>query len=336
MLKKIYVSEKRVSVEYAYRMLQRGKLSFPEAPTLAKGRMVERLSETIELMLLGVAVPAVYVSELQDGSWLVLEATDRLLSLFRFLSGKGNLGYMDMYSEYSGMPIGKLEEKAPHVTSMIYDYKLQFQVIDYMTPRYLHLQVGSHVERWNFSREQGVRNFLYQKFDAVLQVKMLAEQLDKRLFFFSSSTLNRQYAILRIYMYRMVFQHMIRPERGDQAGLQYLLDQTIKLLNTSEGGRPGYIKTEEFRQATEMIVSLSEETEAAAKLMKNKGKEQQIRRLSYLYNLIFLVMDGQISEVRFRVLFSGQRLWERVERDDVNYDNISYHYDMILRDRGNP
>lgn len=39
------------------------------------------------------------------------------------------------------MSIGKLEEKAPHVTSVIYDYKLQFQVIDYMTPRYLHLQV---------------------------------------------------------------------------------------------------------------------------------------------------------------------------------------------------
>lgn len=60
--------------------------------TLAKRRMVERFSETIELMLLGIAILAVYVSELQDGSWLVLEATDRLLSLFRFFKRKGEFG----------------------------------------------------------------------------------------------------------------------------------------------------------------------------------------------------------------------------------------------------
>lgn len=338
MLKKIYVSEKRVSVEYAYRMWKSGTLLFPETPALARSRIQERLSETVELMLLGVAVPAIYVSELQDGSWLVLEATDRLWALFRFLSGKGKLGYMDMYPEYTGLSIRELEDAAPYATSMIYDYKLQFQVIDYMTPRYLHLQIGSHVERWSFSREQGVRNALYRNSDTVLQLEVLAKQLDKKTFFFSSATLNRQYAILRIYMYRLMFQHMIETDGSSQAGLQYLLDRTMEFADIHKEGFHRLAADREFEQATEMILRLPSTRDnkpIAEKLLANRGKEQQIRQLSYLYNLIWLVMDGQISDLRFEMLLSSQNLWESIEKDDVNYNNIRYHYDMIIRDRGN-
>ncbi len=332
MVKKIYVSEKRVSVEYAYRMLINGKLLFPGAPALARGRLQERLSETVELMLLGVAVPAIYVSELQDGSWLVLEAADRLWSLFRFLSGKGNLGYMDMYPEFTKMSLEELEGEAPNVTSAIFDYKLQFQVIDYMTPRYLQLQVGSHVERWSFSREQGVRNSLYQNDGVVSRLIMLAEQLDQKAYFFSSQALNRQYAILRICMYRFVFLDRIGPVQKGQAGLQVLLDQSMELLSIHE---TGLIAAREFNDVTETILNLKYDEIIAAKLMTGRGKEPQIRRLSYLYNLVWLAVDGQISWMRFETLLSSQRLWERIEKDDVNYDNIRYHYDMILRGRGN-
>lgn len=332
MMKKIYVSEKRVSVEYAYRMLQKGKLSFPETPLRSKRRIQERLSEIMELILLGAAVPAIYVSELQDGSWLVLETTDRLWALFQFLNGKRNMGYMDMYPEYTEMSLAEMEKKVPHVTSMIYDYKLQIQVIDYMTPRYLHLQIGSNVERWNFSREQGVRKALYSNYDAVSQITMLEKQLDKRTFFFSSSTLNRQYTILRIYMYRLVFLNRIRTSGEDRAGVQLLLDQTMELLDAHEREA---MAVEEFESATNAILSLGRDKEIAERFQINRGKEQQIRRISYLYNLIWLVDDGQISMIRFHALLSSQRLWERIEKDDVNYENIRHHYDMILRDRGN-
>lgn len=332
MMKKIYVSEKRVSVEYAYRMLKNGKLLFPATPALTRGRLRERLSETVELMLLGVAVPAIYVSELQDGSWLVLEATDRLWSLFWFLSGKGNLGYMDMYPEFAKMSLEELEGEAPNATSAIFDYKLQFQVIDYLTPRYLQLQVGSHVERWSFSREQGVRNSLYLNDEVVSRLTRLAKQLDKKTYFFSSLDLNRQYAILRIYMYRLVFLNMIGPVWEKQSGLQFLLDQSMELLSNRE---KELIADGEFEQVTEIILSLRKDRTIADRLAMGRGKEPQIRRLSYLYNLAWLAMDGQISSMRFETLISSQGLWERIEKDDVNYDNIRYHYDMILRGRGN-
>lgn len=334
MIKKIYVNEKRVSVEYAYQMFKKGKLSFPETPLLTKKRMQERLSETVELILLGVAVPVIYVAELQDGSWLVLEATDRLRMLFRFLDGDGNLGYMDMYPEHTGMSLGQMEMEAPDITSMIYGYNLQFQIIDYMTPRYLQLQVGSYLERWNFSREQGARNALYRDYDAVLLLELLAKQLDKTTFFFSSSKLNRHYMILRIYMYRLVFQEISIPDKGSQAGIQLLLDSTMELLDFRIKERTEGFVAKEFKQVTEAVVKLEKNEGIVKKMMANRGKEPQVRRLAYLFNLTWLAMDGKISWLRYDELLSSENLWERIEKDDVNYDNIRQHYDMILKDRG--
>lgn len=335
MMKKIYVSEKRVSVGYAYQMLQKGKISFPETPMLTKNRMQGRLTETVELILLGVAVPAVYVSELQDGSWLVLEVTDRLRALFQFLGGKGNLGYMELFPECTGMSLEHLEEKNPRITSMIYDYKLQFQVIDYMTPRYLQLQAGSHVERWNFSREQGVRKVLYKNDGAMPLVELLAKQLYKKTFFFSTSTLNRQYAILRIFMYRFVFQNRNASEGYGQSGIQFLLDWTMVQLHTYGQEETEQVVTEKFELATKIIIDLEKNEETVRKLLINRGKEPQIRRLSYLYNMIWLAREGKIPWRRFEEMVSCKGFWERIEKDDVNYDNIRQHYEMILKDRGN-
>lgn len=334
MEKTIYVSEKRISVEYAWNMLRKGKIIFPEAPVLFKPRRTQRVTEIVELILLGAAVPAVYVSELQDGRWLILESSDRLRALFLFLNHACTLEYMDTFPEYSGMSVTQLETEVPRVTSKIMNHNLQFQVIDYMTPKYLHLQIGKCVERWGCSREQGIRNALYQNYDAIVFLKSLANKSYGKNYFFSSSTLNRQYAVLQIYMYRFVFQKMIQSEEKSMVGMQFLIDQTIEQLNTLIEEHQENFLVDEFEAVTESVVSMGMRDAGFKYFSNNRGKEIQIRCLSYVYNLYWLVLDGCIAQERCNEILCCGKFWERIEKDDVNYNNISHHYDMILKGKG--
>lgn len=185
------------------------------------------------------------------------------------------------------------------------------------------------------AENRGVRNVLYKNDGAMPLVELLAKQLYKKTFFFSASTLNRQYAILRIFMYRFVFQNRNGSEEYSQSGIQFLLDLTMAQLHAYGQEKTEGIVTEEFELATKFLLDLEKNEEIVRKLLINRGKELQIRRLSYLYNLIWLASEGKISWRRFEEMVSYKRFWERIEKDDVNYDNIRHHYEMILKDRGN-
>lgn len=68
-------------------------------------KKIERVSGIVEIILLGFALPTIYVSERQDGSLLVLEADDRLRCLIEFLEGNYPVRGLEFYPELDGWGI---------------------------------------------------------------------------------------------------------------------------------------------------------------------------------------------------------------------------------------
>ena len=107
------------------------KVVFPMAPSMKRVTKTERISQIVEIILLGLALPAVYVSERQNGSLLVLEADDRLRCLIEFLEGYYPVRGLEFYPELDGLGIEQLEQQFPRMTSWLYDYRFSFQILPF-------------------------------------------------------------------------------------------------------------------------------------------------------------------------------------------------------------
>ena len=86
---------------------------------MKKSAKVERASGIVEIILLGFALPVIYVSERQDGSLLVLETDDRLRCLIEFLEGHYPLKGLEFYPELNGYGIEQWERQFPRRTSWL-------------------------------------------------------------------------------------------------------------------------------------------------------------------------------------------------------------------------
>lgn len=147
---------------------------------------------------------------------------------------------------------------------------------------------------------------MYQDSEAIHLLKRLAKDRDAKAWWFSYSILNRQYAILLIYMYRFVFRKVIRVEENGSVGVAFLVDQTIKQLEhfIHKGEGQEYILM--FEELTSFATHEVFEKLDFLYFSKDRGKEMQIRRTAYLYNLAWLVLDGSISQERCEKLICSK------------------------------
>ncbi|MCI8995091.1 MAG: hypothetical protein HFI30_05305 [Lachnospiraceae bacterium] len=100
---------KKLSVYQLYRMYQEEQLVFSDAPAMRRTKKIERISETLETILLGISLPLIYESERQDGSLLVLESSDRLRCFIEFLDGQYLAAGLEFYPELNGCKLDELE-----------------------------------------------------------------------------------------------------------------------------------------------------------------------------------------------------------------------------------
>lgn len=320
--------EKKLSVRRIYGMCREGRIVFPVIPWTVSPKKTEKISETVELLLLGVALPIVYVSERQDGSLVVLDGDDRLRYLVEFLERDYPVRGMEFFPELNGCGMEEMERKFPGRASFLYDRWISFQIIEYTTERYLHLQVGNYIGGWSFTREQGVRNELYgERLERFLS--SMVKELGRSAWFFSRWNLNRQYMVLRILMYRFVFCGEIQNMQEDGMGLQELLDRTVSCIM-----KRGMLWEEEFgsdlRDATRVIGNW--EREADFDLTADKGKEQQARKLGYLYNAVWMCREWRLDGAwGLRQIAFDEGLWQSIFNDKVNFANIRRHYYEIRK-----
>lgn len=320
--------EKVISVRQIYQMYRERKIVFPKVPLMKRFKKIERISQSIEIILLGFALPTVYVSERQDGSLLVLESEDRLRCLIDFLEGCYPVRGLEFYPELDECGIEQMERQFPRRTSWLYDYKFSFLVIEYTTPRYMHMQMGSFIERWNFTREQGIRNELYGE-DLERRLVYMEQSLWESPAFFSKVSLNRQYMVLRILMYHFARIGDIQAGLGENLNVQQLLDCTAVLILEKDSQ---WINdtADAFRKATGELLDWEQRSCFLLGLEREKGKERQAKALGYLYNVVWICQEKE-CEVQWGLeqVIGDKMLWRDIESGKANIADIRTHFEMI-------
>ena len=163
----IEIYERKFSLENIYHMFVEGRIQFPMEPIRSKVKMEKELEQLLDIVWMGIPLPAVYVSELQNGNFLILENDDTLWKLLYFLDGRYEVDYRVEENLLHG-DIQMLRFDEPRLAMGLYDTVISFQIIDYRTPKYQHMSIGKLVEHWNITREQSIREMLYDPYEISL------------------------------------------------------------------------------------------------------------------------------------------------------------------------
>ncbi|MDE6055283.1 MAG: hypothetical protein K2G55_16345, partial [Lachnospiraceae bacterium] len=159
----VELSEKKISVENLVRLYKDGIIHFPQElePKLSDR---ESISDLIRAVRIGIPMAVVFVSELQNGDFLVLEAKDQLLYLLKYIQGGFPVHIEGITQENAQYYFSDLTYKNPRLAGKLIRTIFTFQIIDYRTPKYLHMEVGLFHEKWSIEREQAVRDLIYEEY----------------------------------------------------------------------------------------------------------------------------------------------------------------------------
>lgn len=225
----IEIYERKFSLEHIYHMFVDGRIQFPLEPLRSKVKMEKELEQLLDIVWMGIPLPAVYVSELQNGNFLILENDDTLWKLLYFLDGRYEADYRIEENRLYHGDIQMLRFDEPRLAMGLYDTVISFQIIDYRTPKYLHMSIGKLVEHWNITREQSIREMLYDPYEiSVLNdiTKDMNHILSRGLLRGNSTIMRYRtlYMLMNWFVYIGVWQEEIEMQE------QLLLEKTLEFM----------------------------------------------------------------------------------------------------------
>ena len=117
-------------------------------------------SELIESIIMGIPLPALYVKENTDGTYVIVDGKQRLTTLFDFIDNSFRLGQLTVLTDLSNKCFSDL---SPFHQNKIEDYTLQVNVIKANTPDRVTLDLFDRVNRGGTKlNNQEMRTALYQ------------------------------------------------------------------------------------------------------------------------------------------------------------------------------
>ncbi len=221
------LSERKFSVESLTRLYEEERIHFPQ---LSKERTgisdKEIVSELLEAIQDGIPMPVIYVSELQNGDFLILESKDRLRYLLQYVKGEFAVSIETELLERDSVYFCELDERNPRLAADILRTVFILQIIDYQTPKYRHMEVGLFHEKWSVEREQAIRNELY-KGQEIEDLKHTSEKSADIMYGCErfSYTLRNEYMTLYMMLFWGVYNDILRVDNAMNE--QELLDITI-------------------------------------------------------------------------------------------------------------
>lgn len=188
---RVIIDTRKYDIEEILFRYEHGKIIFYEKKATTWKRREKIIQDVTEALLRGIPFPPVYASELQTGELLILDKSDKL----RFL-----LEYFAHWNALNNKSVNRdryLERTILYSTVILY-------VIDYMNPRYMHMQVGKFVEEWTAMQEQSVWNVLYQGDSIKALEYMTGEGRNSRFI-----KLNLQYYLMHYLMVDFVADNLL-------------------------------------------------------------------------------------------------------------------------------
>lgn len=222
--------DRNFSISYLVQLYENGNIRFPQT---LKEKMTEKniVTHLIEAIRQGIPMPVVYASELQNGDILILESENILLYLLEFVRGSFSV-FIDGISKKSKFYFFELDNINPWLSAMIMRTVFMFRIIDYRTPKYLHMEVGLFHERWKVSKEQAVRDSLYsgKKVESLRRISM-----EVMFIINGSKKSGEDYRNEYIVLYMMLFWGVYKNGLWTDEDMteQELLDAVISTLDES-------------------------------------------------------------------------------------------------------
>ena len=157
----IDIYEKRYTLQDILWMNEDGRLLF--APTRRTRTMTRNIvKNAVAAIELGIPMPPVYVSEQQNGDYLLLESKDVIYSLLQYL--ENNIGIeIDPSDVNRRMSFYEIDNENPRLTGMIMRTIVPLQIIEYRSPKYMHMMAGKFIENWTETREYKIRKIVYKE-----------------------------------------------------------------------------------------------------------------------------------------------------------------------------
>lgn len=200
----IELSEKNFSVENLMKLFEDNRVHFPQEPEIKKPYS-ENLARLVGAVEIGIPMPVILASELQNGDFLILETGDQLQILLRYIRGDFSV-YLEGLSKRE-IFFRELADQNARLSSMLLRTVFTLRIIDYRTPKYLHMEVGLFHEKWNREREQAVRDALYRG----AEIDVL-RSISKEIAYYrhNRSLLENEYTTLYIMLFWGVYKNELQ------------------------------------------------------------------------------------------------------------------------------
>lgn len=298
----MYISERaridtrQYYVDEIFERYMKGMLIFYNKPR-SFGYQRERITkEVLDALNRWIPFPPVYVSELQTGEFLVLDKSDRLRCLLEFLA-KNNV-------------VNNFELKD------IYYAPILVHVIDYINPRYMHMQIGSFIEEWTASQEQSVRNIVYKR-----ELDWIYSELDYQRLHAIGGNLRNQYIFFYFSMFYYVYKKKLKVFESRNVDKFQMLEEVIQKM------------CEESPQEIEIILRSLDDMYGAIQNIYRSSKyfmRMQIeKQTKYICFLWFLKMEKGGYDIQD--IFEKRIFRLEIEKCDMSYGDIMKVMDMLRK-----
>lgn len=124
-----------------------------------------RQSRLIESILLGLPLPAIYLTQFEDGSLAVVDGLQRISTIYSFMSNKLRLCHLEYLKECEGCTYKELENKLPPLVFRMFDQTSMICfVIDRRSPSQLKYDLFKRLNTGGMPlNNQEIRNCLSKK-----------------------------------------------------------------------------------------------------------------------------------------------------------------------------
>ena len=165
--RKIYFKTPTKQIKHVYTDYKRGDLDV--RPAFQRGFVwdIKKASRLIESILLGVPIPVIYTAEIEDGTEIVIDGQQRLLSIFSFLDGtfpKNNKPFklkgLGVLKELNNKTFKELDKP---IQKVIENYSLPFIIITKDSDSDVKFEIFERLNTGSVKlNDQELRNCIYR------------------------------------------------------------------------------------------------------------------------------------------------------------------------------
>ena len=301
--KRVAIDTRKYDIREMLSRYRQGKILFYEKNATAWKNHQKIVREVVWALTRGIPFPPVYASELQTGELLILDKNDKLRFLLDYLSRKEN-----GWNSY--------EEDDIYLVKDIMYAPIILYVIDYMNPKYMHMQIGKFVEEWTPTQEQSIWNILYQK-EGSDELKDMVKFIRPS----GRANLTMEYSLLHFMMSDFWARDLLDRYRGEDGEKFQLLEATLHEIK--------YTRREELEEIIDKFVKLSFRTQQSVSrnhILKNKTTEEKMKYLCFMHILEIVQQDFENYSI-----FEIKEVQREIESCDMSYHDIRKTLEFIER-----